>query len=169
VSLGLTVVYVTHDQEEALAVSDEIVVMDKARIAQIGSPVDLYERPNSVFVADFIGEANILGCEVIDRSEDRSSVRVGAYEFDVGNVVPSGREVRLAVRPRNVVLSTDENANALSGTVKKVSYVGSHYEYTIAGSFGEIFAVEDSGLPAKSEGSEVSITFKDGGSCLVPI
>ena len=169
VSLGLTVVYVTHDQEEALAVSDEIVVMDKARIAQIGSPVDLYERPNSVFVADFIGEANILGCEVVDRSEDLSSVRVGGYEFDVGNVLPPEREARLAVRPRNVVLSADENANALSGTVKKVSYVGSHYEYTIAGSFGEIFAVEDSGLPAKSEGSEVSITFKDGGSYLVPI
>ncbi|MEK9873391.1 MAG: TOBE domain-containing protein, partial [Betaproteobacteria bacterium] len=70
---------------------------------------------------------------------------------------------------RNIVLSANENANALSGMVKKVSYVGSHYEYTIAGEFGEIFAIEDSGFPAKSEGSEVSITFKDGGSCLVPI
>ena len=169
ISLGLTVVYVTHDQEEALAVSDKIVVMDKAKIAQIGSPLDLYERPNSVFVADFIGEANILGCDVIAHGEGKSSVRVDGYEFDVGNVIPADKEARVAVRPRNIVLSAGENTNTLSGKVKKVSYVGSHYEYTISGNFGEIFAIEDSGLPIKSEGSEVSITFKDGGSCLVPI
>lgn len=168
-SLGLTVVYVTHDQEEALAVSDKIVVMEKAKIAQIGSPVDLYERPNSMFVADFIGEANILACEVVGSSESGSSVRVEGYEFEVGNVIPSGKEVRLAVRPRNISLSADANSNALVGTVRKVSYVGSHYEYTVAGTFGEIFAIEDATHPTKTEGSEVSISFKQKGSCLVPI
>lgn len=168
IGLGLTVVYVTHDQEEALAVSDKIVVMDKAKIAQIGTPVDLYDRPNSVFVADFIGEANILGCDVLSRGDGESSVRIDNYQFAVGNVIPEDREARLAVRPRNIALSSVSNPDALSGTVKKVSYVGSHYEYTIVGTFGEVFAIEDATLPLKSEGSEVSITFKGRGSCLVP-
>ena len=93
IGLGLTVVYVTHDQEEALAVSDKIVVMDKAKIAQIGTPVDLYDRPNSVFVADFIGEANILDCDVLSLGESESSVRIDNYQFAVGNVIPEDREV----------------------------------------------------------------------------
>ena len=79
------------------------------------------------------------------------------------------KNARLAVRPRNIVLLASENTSTLLGTVKKVSYVGSHFEYSVMGTFGEIFAIEDSGLPINSEGGEVSITFKDGGSCLVPI
>ena len=65
--LGLTSVYVTHDQEEALAVSDRIIVMNRGTIAQEGAPADLYERPSDAFVADFIGGANLVDCEVVGR------------------------------------------------------------------------------------------------------
>ena len=70
--LGLTVVYVTHDQEEALAVSDRIIVMNNAVIAQDGTPRDLYDAPANAFVADFIGEANIFDCEVTDGKRPRN-------------------------------------------------------------------------------------------------
>ena len=75
--LGLTVVYVTHDQEEALAVSDRIIVMKNAMIAQEGTPRDLYETPGSAFVADFIGEANLLECEITNVKGDVADVRLG--------------------------------------------------------------------------------------------
>ena len=75
-SLGLTVVYVTHDQEEALAVSDRIIVMNNAVIAQDGTPRELYEAPATAFVADFIGEANILPCEI---ESVKDGTREGAH------------------------------------------------------------------------------------------
>ena len=75
-NLGLTVIYVTHDQEEALAVSDEIVVMRNASIVQIGSPRQLYDAPENHFVADFIGEANLIPCEVIDVSNEMAKIDV---------------------------------------------------------------------------------------------
>ena len=138
IGLGLTVVYVTHDQEEALAVSDKIVVMDKAKIAQIGTPVDLYDRPNSVFVADFIGEANILDCDVLSLGESESSVRIDNYQFAVGNVIPEDREARLAVRPRNITLSSESNRRALRNCQESV--LCGQSLIAIVGTFGEVFS-----------------------------
>ena len=77
-SLSLTVVYVTHDQEEALAISDRIIVMSMARIAQDGTPRELYEQPDSRFVADFIGDANIVPVTIESRQGEMASVRLGA-------------------------------------------------------------------------------------------
>ena len=79
--LGLTVVYVTHDQEEALAVSDEIVVMRNAAIAQIGPPRELYDAPVDAFVADFIGEANLIPCEMVAVEGDMAEVAVDGYRL----------------------------------------------------------------------------------------
>ncbi|MEZ5912463.1 MAG: ABC transporter ATP-binding protein [Paracoccaceae bacterium] len=76
-NLGLTVVYVTHDQEEALAVSDEIVVMKNAAIAQIGRPRELYDAPADTFVADFIGEANLVECQIVAADGDMAEIEVG--------------------------------------------------------------------------------------------
>lgn len=83
-----------------------IVVMDEAKNAQIGTPVDFYDGPNFVFVADFIGEANILDCDVLSRGESESSVRIDNYQFTVGHVIPEDREARLVVRLRNIALSS---------------------------------------------------------------
>ena len=78
--LNLTVVYVTHDQEEALAVSDQIIVMEDGKISQIGSPRDLYERPKSLFVANFIGDSNILPCTVTGSKKSEKTIKIGHYE-----------------------------------------------------------------------------------------
>ena len=80
--LGLTVVYVTHDQEEALAVSDRIIVMNKGRIAQIGTPRELYETPSDLFVANFIGESNIVDCRIDGIKGDKARIALGRRGHD---------------------------------------------------------------------------------------
>src|SRR5918994_1124853 len=81
--LALTVAYVTHDQEEALAVSDRIIVMSNARIAQSGTPRELYEAPADLFVADFIGDANILDATILEERGDRALVRLGTLTIEL--------------------------------------------------------------------------------------
>ena len=102
--LGLTVVYVTHDQEEALAVSDRIIVMNSAVIAQDGTPRSLYEAPSSAFVADFIGEANIFDCEIKSVTKDVATVGLGPVTLKLPARGLSTGGAKLAVRPRRIVL-----------------------------------------------------------------
>jgi iron(III) transport system ATP-binding protein len=139
-NLGLTVVYVTHDQEEALAVSDKIVVMRNASIAQIGSPRDLYDAPADRFVADFIGEANIIPCEIIALTGARASIRIADFDHEMpSNGLPVGR-ADLAVRPTRLKLGVEAG---IEMTVAKATYVGSRMEYALEASFGRIFAVHE--------------------------
>ena len=100
--LGLTVAYVTHDQQEALAVSDRIIVMDHAAIAQSGTPRELYEAPVSLFVADFVGDSNLLDAELTTRN-GVGRVRVGGVELTLPprGAVPG--PVKVAVRPESLV------------------------------------------------------------------
>src|SRR5215210_7001712 len=102
--LNLTVAYVTHDQEEALAVSDRIIVMSNARIAQIGTPRQLYEEPSSLFVADFIGDANLLEAEVIEERGERALVRLGPLAIELARRGARKGPVKVAVRPDAVAI-----------------------------------------------------------------
>ncbi|RMF37210.1 MAG: ABC transporter ATP-binding protein, partial [Alphaproteobacteria bacterium] len=106
--LGLTAVYVTHDQEEALAISDRVVVMESGRILQAGSPRELYERPDSRFVADFIGDANLLDAEITGVSDGMATVRLGGMELALpARGLPPG-PATVAVRPHAVRISAPE-------------------------------------------------------------
>jgi len=163
--LGLTVVYVTHDQEEALAVSDEIVVMRNAAIAQIGSPRSLYDAPVDRFVADFIGEANILPC-TIDRVENGSAtIDIEGYR----HVLPSrGLAVgpaKLAVRPSRLIIGAQDGFKV---QIAKATYVGVRMEYTLEASFGAMFAVQDEVDEPLDVGSEVTVGFAAKGPVLLP-
>ncbi|VAW12164.1 Spermidine/putrescine import ABC transporter ATP-binding protein PotA (TC 3.A.1.11.1) [hydrothermal vent metagenome] len=167
-NLGLTVVYVTHDQEEALAVSDRIIVMNNAIIAQAGTPRELYEEPNSRFVADFIGEANILDCTIASVKAGRAEVHIGAMKLKLParDLAPGG--ALLAVRPRRVELKPPGAKTALKGTLKKATYVGSHLEYLAATEAGDIFVIaEDIDEPFKA-GDAVSVGFAAKGPVLLP-
>ena len=119
-SLALTTVYVTHDQEEALAVSDRIIVMRNAEIAQEGAPSELYEAPRDIFVADFIGDANVLDAELLGRDGDHATVRVGRrVELRLPHRgLPAG-PVKIAVRPEAVTLEAAGDEDGLTGTVSK--------------------------------------------------
>ena len=130
--MGITFIYVTHDQEEALTMSDTVVVMDKGRIQQIGTPEDIYNEPKNAFVADFIGESNILnGVMVRDKV-----VKMYGKEFpcvDVG--FAENEPVDVVIRPEDIVI-VGEDIGQLTGTVTSVLFKGVHYEMMIdAGDF----------------------------------
>jgi len=173
-SLGLTVVYVTHDQEEALAVSDRIVVMRNAAIAQTGSPRDLYEMPVDTFVADFIGEANIIDAviESIDESTQLATVRVGEILLKLNSRgFPTGA-TKLAVRPNRITLMDSSTTVAaeqgsLDGVVGKATYVGNHMEYTVKTAQGEWFVTSNNVHDVFEKETAVQVTFADQGPVLL--
>lgn len=105
-NLNITTIYVTHDQEEALVVSDKIAVMNQGRIHQIGSPIDIYTKPADRFVADFIGISNFLNCEIIDADTIRCEDTLLKIQFH--NTRKSGDKVTLSFRPEHINLSTKD-------------------------------------------------------------
>ena len=158
--LGLTVVYVTHDQEEALAVSDRIIVMNRAVIAQIGTPRQLYEAPENLFVADFIGEANLLDCDVASVGEDHAVVRVGDAEFRIPQSGAAPGAAKLAIRPGNLRFASQRTGETLDGLIGKSVYVGRHIEYSVETSCGNIFISSDQIDAPLAVGSEVHLDIK---------
>ena len=163
--LGLTVVYVTHDQEEALAVSDEIVVMRNAAIAQMGSPRNLYDEPNDTFVADFIGEANLLKCQIISVEGASATIDIEGYRYTLPARGLSEGQATLAVRPSRLLIGANEGVSA---TVEKSTYVGVRMEYTLVGDFGQVFAVQDDVDDPLEVGTNVKMSFADKGPVLLP-
>ena len=158
-NLGLTVVYVTHDQEEALAVSDRIVVMNEAVVAQEGAPRELYEAPDTAFVADFIGEANVLDCEVISTGNGFANVRLGEITLRLPDRGTAPGAARLAVRPNRVRIAAPGAPNSTPGRVLRATYVGRHLELTVETAIGSLFAVlSDTGTPFRTE-DDVSASF----------
>ncbi|MEM6467533.1 MAG: ABC transporter ATP-binding protein, partial [Pseudomonadota bacterium] len=163
--LGLTVVYVTHDQEEALAVSDEIVVMRNAAIAQKGTPRQLYDAPIDRFVADFIGEANLIDCTILSIEEDTALVEIEGYHHRLPARALSPGPATLAVRPSRIVIGADEGIPA---EVAKVTYVGVRMEYTLTGAFGQVFAVQDDVDDPLEPGTSIKMSFAQRGPVLLP-
>ncbi len=166
-SLGLTVAYVTHDQQEALAVSDRIIVMSNARIAQVGAPRDLYEAPRDRFVADFIGDANLVEAELGPHRGSRAPLRLGGVEIELEHRGIAPGAVRVAIRPESVVLTRD-SSSSLRGTVQKAAYLGTHMEYTVTAPMGQLFVVDRNVSRPIAAGAEVAITLSDHGVALVP-
>ena len=156
-SLYLTTVYVTHDQEEALAVSDKIIVMRNAEIAQEGEPRDLYERPSNVFVADFIGDANLVEAEIRSVEGETATVSIGNVEIELParGIAPGPGKV--AVRPESVHLS--DPGSGLAGEIVKAAYLGDHLEYSVSTPVGELFVIDNSVDAPRAVGSSVSVGF----------
>lgn len=128
--VGITFIYVTHDQEEALTMSDRIAVMHQGRILQVGTPTEIYERPSCRFVADFIGETNFLEGTVQEQEKDRVTVVVdGALSViaQSDHALPRGARVSVAVRPEKIRLVPElipGEHNTFEGRVEQVVYVG---------------------------------------------
>lgn len=169
-NLGLTVVYVTHDQEEALAVSDRIIVMNNATIAQIGTPRELYDAPKDEFVADFIGEANLLDGQIesLNVSSDTTiaTVAVDNLRFQVPAGDKSEGAVRVAIRPGRIRIVPANTPNTMAGTILKATYAGSHMEFKVTTPAGELFVVAD----VESEfakGDSVGVAFAEKGPVLL--
>jgi ABC-type Fe3+/spermidine/putrescine transport system ATPase subunit len=136
--LGITSIYVTHDQEEALTLSDRVVVMDKGHVMQIGAPTDIYERPENLFVASFIGKVNSYQCEVLEGAvSDGEAVvgldGVGKLRVRASRSLSVGEQVTVAVRPERIQVSKEEHesenweetGNRFRATINQVMYSGS--------------------------------------------
>jgi iron(III) transport system ATP-binding protein len=157
-SLALTVIYVTHDQEEALAVSDHIMVMESGRIAQQGTPHDLYEAPASRFLADFIGDANLIDGELV-------AGPAGGATFTAGNVSAPVRadgvaagSVTLAVRPHRLRIVA-VGQGVLPGVCKRAAYLGSRTEYVVATAWGDLLVFDAEGRTVRVRDEPVGLTF----------
>ena len=140
--LRLTTLFITHDQEEALVMSDRIAVMDKGRLLQVGKPEEIYEAPASLFIADFVGESNLIsgvieadGAALRLRLEDGSAIVLAA---DAGLVTKAGRTARVLIRPERFVDLTGASsdspapANRITGEVRETSYTGSSDKHRVA-------------------------------------
>ncbi len=129
--VGITFIYVTHDQEEALTMSDRIAVMNHGQVLQVGTPTEIYERPNCRFVADFIGETNFLQGSVVQSDAQRATVKIGNDLIVQGfspRPVAVGQDVVVSVRPekaRLVEQQLDHAANVFPVTVERTAYIGS--------------------------------------------
>lgn len=157
--LGITSVYVTHDQEEALAISDVIVVMNLGRIEQIGNPHDLYARPQTRFVADFIGSANFL-----DGHYDGSAIALGSHRHPHQQQLNPG-QYTVMVRPEAVQFVM---GSGLEAVVKSSAYLGSVTEYTFTTPAGELFAtMTGEGMSEARPGDNVTLGFKPAGVYLL--
>ena len=175
--LGITSVYVTHDQQEALAVSDRIIVMNDAVIAQEGSPHELYEAPADVFVADFIGDANLVDGEVVAVEGETATVRIGPVETRLRRRTFSPGPVKVAIRPETLVLEParqdggtgTRTGTGILGTVVKAVYLGSHMEYTVETALGELFVIQHRTDAPMRRGAEVSVILGDRGVSLVRV
>lgn len=124
--LGITFIYVTHDQEEALTMSDTIVVMEDGVIQQVGSPVEIYNEPNNAFVADFIGESNIYSGNYIGDKK----VRFLGHVFECVDVFEKNTNVDVVVRPEDIKLCSADKGDVKGKIVSKI-FKGVHYEYTM--------------------------------------
>ncbi len=169
-NLGLTSIYVTHDQEEALAVSDRIVVMNNAVIAQEGTPHQLYEEPASLFVADFIGDANIVDAEIrsVEYGGKTANVDIGGVLVKLpARGLPAGA-VKVAIRPEALNLAAAKpGMTAMKGEVRKATYLGNHLEFIVDTGLGELFAVDSNISLGIKSGDSVDITFGEHGITLV--
>ena len=124
--VGTTFVYVTHDQEEALTMSHRLAVMDEGRVAQVGTPIEVYEQPATAYVADFLGVANLLAATAEPGQGGRCAVRLGGFALEAQGEAPAG-PVKLVIRPERVRVAPGEAAgpNCVPGMVERVVYVGS--------------------------------------------
>ncbi len=161
--LGLTVLYVTHDQEEALAVSDKVIVMDNAVIAQEGTPEELYERPKSRFLADFIGEANIAEGKITSGPTGVVFEAAGV-RIDLGNVpVPEGAKL-VALRPDRLGFAPT-GGSALK--ITRSTYVGHSREYLVEAPWGEVLVVRPAHEAPVPVGTPVALAIDPGAAIVL--
>ena len=148
--LGITFIYVTHDQEEALTMSDTIVVMNKGYIQQIGSPEKIYNEPENAFVADFIGDSNLLGGVMLeDKLVEILGVRFSCVDTGFG----TNRPVDVVIRPEDVILDAP-GKGSLDGTVTHLIFKGVHYEMEVTANGFEWLGYSTSMFPV---GTRVSL------------
>jgi iron(III) transport system ATP-binding protein len=165
--LALTVVYVTHDQAEAMAVSDRIIVMNKGGIAQEGAPRELYEQPRDPFVAGFMGDANRVRGKLVRRDATYGDVQLGATTLTLPHRgLPDG-DVDLSIRPEAITFTSSQGA-LLGATIRKAAYLGGLMEYTLDSPVGQLFVISTAVDQPLAAGTAVGIALAHHGVVVIP-
>ncbi|NMB02076.1 MAG: ABC transporter ATP-binding protein [Firmicutes bacterium] len=170
---GTTFVYVTHDQDEALNMSDRIVVIDQGEVQQLGSPRDIYNNPSNLFVTSFIGDRNIVRVEVLGGDDIHSKVRLGQNVVEVrnsGQLQNGERGAILAILMDKMRISCEEIPNALVGTVLSIHYAGSQIRIELQVDNHTLTVVEYQKTDCECEvGDIVHISWEENGAILLPL
>ena len=161
---GITFVFVTHDQEEALTMSDRVAVMNNGHILQVGPPHEIYDHPSERFVADFIGDTNLLSAKIINHASGKLEVLLDSgltMDIDIFGKGPESDAVTLAIRPEQSTLTAEIHTAELKGVLENVVYIGTDTHYHVALEHGEKFKVRVQNARGRTKefrvGSEVGI------------
>ena len=165
--LRLSVVYVTHDREEALAVSDSIIVMDHGKIVEQGPPAELFVAPRTRFVADFLAEANIVTGRLLAVTGPLGDVDVAGHVVRIPHRGRGVGAVTVAIRPDAVRVHTADGAGKIAGRILRAAFVGRVVEYAIETGVGELFVIADDADIALRPGQPVSLSLSERGVALV--
>lgn len=159
---GITSIYVTHDQAEAMALADKIIIMKNGLISQVGSPKEIYQKPNSEFVAKFIGRANIVDGEILEKTETSTTIVVLGSSYTVNEKVDYniGSKVKIVIRPESIIFNGDKH---ILKVVKSV-FMGENHEYEVETEKGEILELtlnNPHGKSIKELGEFLSFSFDE--------
>ena len=156
--LGTTTILVTHDQSEALSLSDRIVVMNQGRMIQVDAPFDTYEHPGDSFVSDFLGKTNLLDGEIVGQNKDQVRVRVGVSEWDApSSKNPVQGKVQVSLRPEKLIFTAPE-AGRIQGKIQTRLFLGNHWLYQIDSPLGELLVTRpNDGADSPAEGAQIGL------------
>ena len=159
--LGVTTIYVTHDQEEALAISDKVIVMNNAIIAQQGSPKELYNFPKTKFVANFIGDANVVKAEIINQNNNIYEIQLAEMKINIESDQKLESSVSVSLRPEKITISKSPEENSINASVNNASFVGNSYQYIVNSKIGKIYVVSSDTNEIFNVGENVYLKFDE--------
>jgi len=158
-TLGVTTIYVTHDQEEALAISDKVIVMNEAIISQEGDPKDLYINPKNKFVANFIGDANIISASIKEKKDNKYLINFSNIEIEIFSDLNLSNNISISIRPEKIIINSNQVTNSLEAKVITSSFVGNSYQYTLKTHIGNLYVVATDTTNFKILNDEVFLSF----------
>tara|TARA_B100001113_G_scaffold164344_1_gene134405 strand:+ start:95 stop:1150 length:1056 start_codon:yes stop_codon:yes gene_type:complete len=159
--LGVTTIYVTHDQEEALAISDKVIVMNNAVIAQEGSPKNLYNFPKNRFVANFIGDANVVEAKINNKNSNSYDLKIAEMNIKVNSDIELDGNVSIALRPEKIFINREKNENCIHATINNASFVGNSYQYILNSEAGKLYVVSGETNNIFKVGEKVFLSIND--------
>ncbi len=170
-TLGVTTILVTHDQSEALSMSDRVVVMNEGRSVQIDTPFHMYEAPVDAFVSDFVGKTNLLEGSVVDAQDNKTAIEISGTTL---NMSPSGlapgTAVHVSLRPEKLSITNPGDGAALSATIDATVFHGDRWLYKVTSQVGDLIVTEaNTGAEPRSRGDEIGIRWTEAAIRVLPI
>ena len=159
--LGVTTIYVTHDQEEALAISDKVIVMNNSVIAQEGSPKNLYNFPQNKFVANFIGDANVVTAKIINKHSNSYDLNIAEMNLTVHSDMKLNETVSVALRPEKILIDRAKTDNCIHAKVNNASFVGNSYQYILNSAAGKLYVISGETNNIFKVGEEVYLNLNE--------